>query len=210
MADGVNSNPGEAPHKSTRSLKPDTGALGADACRDCGEHREPRFFSARLRVGPFSRRDRWRRRTRARNHGLFFRARLHRSLPARLRGISMRRSPGARRVWARSRPRRARAPPRGAVAPASPVRNRALRAHLPLRRRAAARLSALALLLELLGLWVALGARIQLGFFSWEEKDGHPRIGCWCARAFTDSCGIRSTPGCSSPSSHGRSRTARR
>lgn len=32
--------------------------------------------------------------------------------------------------------------------------------------------AALALLLELAGLWLALGARIQLGFFSWEEKDG--------------------------------------
>lgn len=32
--------------------------------------------------------------------------------------------------------------------------------------------AALALLLELAGLWIALGARIQLGFFSWEEKDG--------------------------------------
>jgi protein-S-isoprenylcysteine O-methyltransferase Ste14 len=31
---------------------------------------------------------------------------------------------------------------------------------------------ALALLLELIGLWLALGARIQLGFFSWAEKDG--------------------------------------
>jgi protein-S-isoprenylcysteine O-methyltransferase Ste14 len=33
-------------------------------------------------------------------------------------------------------------------------------------------LSALALTLELTGLWVALGARIQLGFFSWEKRDG--------------------------------------
>lgn len=32
--------------------------------------------------------------------------------------------------------------------------------------------AALALLLELAALWLALGARIQLGFFSWEEKDG--------------------------------------
>jgi protein-S-isoprenylcysteine O-methyltransferase Ste14 len=37
-------------------------------------------------------------------------------------------------------------------------------------------LGALALLLELAGLWFALGARIQLAFFSWEVKDGveHP------------------------------------
>jgi protein-S-isoprenylcysteine O-methyltransferase Ste14 len=33
-------------------------------------------------------------------------------------------------------------------------------------------ISALALTLELSGLWVALGARIQLGFFSWEKRDG--------------------------------------
>ena len=33
-------------------------------------------------------------------------------------------------------------------------------------------LSALALALELTGLWIALGARIQLGFFSWERRDG--------------------------------------
>ena len=33
-------------------------------------------------------------------------------------------------------------------------------------------LSALALTLELTGLWVALGARIQLGFFSWEKREG--------------------------------------
>ncbi|HXN86128.1 MAG TPA: isoprenylcysteine carboxylmethyltransferase family protein [Candidatus Binataceae bacterium] len=32
--------------------------------------------------------------------------------------------------------------------------------------------SALALTLELAGLWIALGARIQLGFFSWEKRDG--------------------------------------
>jgi protein-S-isoprenylcysteine O-methyltransferase Ste14 len=33
-------------------------------------------------------------------------------------------------------------------------------------------ISGLALALELLGLWLALGARIQLGFFSWERRDG--------------------------------------
>jgi protein-S-isoprenylcysteine O-methyltransferase Ste14 len=33
-------------------------------------------------------------------------------------------------------------------------------------------ISALALAMELAGLWVALGARIQLGFFSWERRDG--------------------------------------
>ncbi len=36
-------------------------------------------------------------------------------------------------------------------------------------------LGALGLLLELAGLWLALGARIQLGFFSWEIKDGAER-----------------------------------
>lgn len=37
-------------------------------------------------------------------------------------------------------------------------------------------LGALGLLIELAGLWFALGARIQLALFSWEEKDGveHP------------------------------------
>ena len=34
-------------------------------------------------------------------------------------------------------------------------------------------LSGLALALELAGLWLALGARIQLGFFAWERRDGH-------------------------------------
>ena len=33
-------------------------------------------------------------------------------------------------------------------------------------------MTALALLIELVGLWLALGARIQLGFFSWENRDG--------------------------------------
>lgn len=33
-------------------------------------------------------------------------------------------------------------------------------------------ISALALAMELAGLWIALGARIQLGFFSWERRDG--------------------------------------
>jgi protein-S-isoprenylcysteine O-methyltransferase Ste14 len=33
-------------------------------------------------------------------------------------------------------------------------------------------ISGLALALELAGLWIALGARIQLGFFSWERRDG--------------------------------------
>jgi protein-S-isoprenylcysteine O-methyltransferase Ste14 len=33
-------------------------------------------------------------------------------------------------------------------------------------------MTALALLIELLGLWIALGARIQLGFFSWEKREG--------------------------------------
>lgn len=33
-------------------------------------------------------------------------------------------------------------------------------------------MTALALLIELIGLWLALGARIQLGFFSWEKRDG--------------------------------------
>jgi protein-S-isoprenylcysteine O-methyltransferase Ste14 len=32
-------------------------------------------------------------------------------------------------------------------------------------------MSALALAIELTGLWIALGARIQLGFFSWEKRD---------------------------------------
>jgi protein-S-isoprenylcysteine O-methyltransferase Ste14 len=34
-------------------------------------------------------------------------------------------------------------------------------------------LSGLALALELAGLWLALGARIQLGFFAWERRNGH-------------------------------------
>jgi protein-S-isoprenylcysteine O-methyltransferase Ste14 len=33
-------------------------------------------------------------------------------------------------------------------------------------------ISGLALALELVGLWLALGARIQLGFFSWEKRNG--------------------------------------
>ena len=33
-------------------------------------------------------------------------------------------------------------------------------------------LSGLALGLELGGLWLALGARIQLGFFAWEKRNG--------------------------------------
>jgi protein-S-isoprenylcysteine O-methyltransferase Ste14 len=33
-------------------------------------------------------------------------------------------------------------------------------------------ISGLALALELAGLWLALGARIQLGFFAWEKRDG--------------------------------------
>jgi len=33
-------------------------------------------------------------------------------------------------------------------------------------------LSGLALALELVGLWLALGARVQLGFFAWERRDG--------------------------------------
>ncbi|HLI78651.1 MAG TPA: isoprenylcysteine carboxylmethyltransferase family protein [Candidatus Binataceae bacterium] len=33
-------------------------------------------------------------------------------------------------------------------------------------------ISGLALALELAGLWIALGARIQLGFFAWERRDG--------------------------------------
>jgi protein-S-isoprenylcysteine O-methyltransferase Ste14 len=33
-------------------------------------------------------------------------------------------------------------------------------------------MTALALLIELIGLWIALGARIQLGFFSWEKREG--------------------------------------
>lgn len=36
-------------------------------------------------------------------------------------------------------------------------------------------LGALGLLLELVGLWLALGARIQLGFFSWERADDGQR-----------------------------------
>ena len=214
MSDASDPSPSPPAAKSTGPLvEPPIAAEAAPEASLSSHSAHPagsRLLPAACRDGDFPGRGGGRGRARPRDHQLLHGPHLHRRVSARVCGLSMRRSSGARRIRSRPIARRGRAAGRRPGTIAAAILRRALRAHLSMGWRGAA-------MAQRAGTWrwswVGYGSRWARAS-SWGSSRGRNATAsistCWCAAAFIASSAIRCMRECMSRWSPGRSHMAHR